>query len=102
MPSLEGLQRECAGAVLDAGADVPAPLTRPTPGAPVRRFGVYRNNVYSSLIEVLQGRFPVVTRLVGEEFFRGMARVYVEREPPASAVLLRYGSGFPSFVAGFE
>jgi hypothetical protein len=68
---------------------------------PCRRFGVYRNNVYASLIEVLTGRFPVVARLVGDEFFRAMARVYVEREPPRSAVLLRYGVGFPEFVADF-
>lgn len=43
----------------------------------------------------------MVARLVGEPFFRGMARVYVAREPPRSAVLLRYGASFPDFVAGF-
>ena len=44
----------------------------------------------------------MVARLVGDEFFRAMARVYVEEEPPKSAVLLRYGEGFPFFIAGFE
>ncbi len=44
----------------------------------------------------------MASRLVGDEFFRAMARVYVEQEPPRSAVLLRYGESFPSFVAGFE
>jgi hypothetical protein len=76
--------------------------TRRAGGEPHRRFNVYRNNVYSSLIDVMQARFPVASLLVGDEFFRAMARVYIEREPPRSAVLLRYGESFPSFVAGFE
>jgi hypothetical protein len=95
-------QKAFAGAVLDADAAVPASLARKVKGAPARRFGVYRNNVYAGLINVLAGRFPVVARLVGDEFFRAMARDYIEREPPSSAVLLRYGAGFPGFIAGFS
>ncbi len=101
MSGFADIQRAFAGAVLDTDAAVPAPVSRKAGGVPSRRFGVYRNNVYASLIDVLAGRFPVVARLVGEEFFRAMARAYVEDEPPRSAVLLRYGAGFPAFVAGF-
>jgi len=99
--TLADLQREFAGAVLDIEAAVPAPLARKDGATPSRRFGVYRNNVYASLIEVLAGRFPVVARLVGEDFFRALACVYIEGEPPRSAVLIRYGLGFPDFVASF-
>jgi hypothetical protein len=95
------LQREFAGAVLDPEAAVPAPVSRQAGGVPSRRFGVYRNNVHASLIDVLAGRFPVVARLVGEEFFRAMARIYIESEPPRSAVLIRYGASLPDFVASF-
>lgn len=101
MKRFADIQRAFVGAVLDAEAAVPAPLARKDGGAPSRRFGVYRNNVYASLIEVLSGRFPVVARLVGDEFFSVMARFYVERDPPRSAVLIRYGMGFPEFVASF-
>jgi Putative DNA-binding domain len=94
-------QKAFAGAVLDAEAATPAGLTRKADGAPSRRFGVYRNNVYAGLIDVLAGRFPVVARLVGEEFFRAMARDYVESEPPSSAGLLHYGASFAEFIAGF-
>ena len=48
-----------------------------------------------------RSRFPVVKRLVGEEFFRAMAQVFVTEEPPRSPVLFRYGSTFPDFIAGF-
>jgi len=95
------IERDFAGAVLDADAAVPPGLTRETGGVPARRFGVYRNNVYASLIDLLAGRFPVVVRLVGEDFFRAMARVYVTREPPASPVLIHYGASFPDFIASF-
>jgi hypothetical protein len=101
MSRLADLQRAFADALLDVNAAVPATLSRKVGGVPTRRFGVYRNNVYASLIDVLAGRFAVVSRLVGEEFFRAMARDYVEGEPPGSAVLIRYGASFPAFVAGF-
>lgn len=101
MTRLAKLEGEFARAVLDSSAAVPMPLARKGGGTPSRRFDVYRNNVYASLIDVLAGRFPMGQRLVGEEFFRAMARVYVEREPPRSPVLLRYGAGFADFVADF-
>lgn len=95
------LQADFAGAVLNANADVPAPLVRKAGRTPSRRFGVYRNNVYASLIDTLAARFPVTARLVGDDFFRAMARVHVESAPPNSAVLLRYGAGFADFIADF-
>ena len=101
MGELSDLQRDFAAAILTAREAVPAPLTRKSGGTLDRRFGIYRNNVYSSLIDVMQARFPVASRLVGDEFFRAMARLYVENDPPRSAVLLRYGESFPAFVAGF-
>ena len=90
-----------ARALLDADAAVPEDLIARAGGAPLRRFAVYRNNVYKSLIDALASRFPVAVRLVGEEFFRAMARLYVEQTPPSSAVLLRYETNFSDFVAGF-
>lgn len=91
-----------AAALCNADAAVPAGCAAP-PGADLAdRFAVYRNNVHISLIEALGERFDVVRRLVGEEFFRAMARAYVLRHKPVSAVLHEYGDGFPAFIAGFE
>lgn len=104
MSRLEELQRGFAAALVDAAAPVPEPLAKRNDRngeTAIRRFNVYRNNVFASLIDVLGGRFPVVGRLVGQDFFRAMARVYVEQDPPRSPVLLRYGAGFPDFVASF-
>ena len=90
-----------AKAVLDADARVPAALVGRDGRRPMRRFTVYRNNVYAGLVNALAGRFPATLKLVGEEFFRAMARDYVEKTPPRSAVLIHYGGDFPDFIGAF-
>ena len=66
-----------------------------------RRFAVHRNNVVVSLVDALAATFPVSQALVGEEFFRAMARERVQADPPRSPVLIDYARGFGDFVAGF-
>jgi hypothetical protein len=68
---------------------------------PARRFAVYRNSMAAGLIGAIESRFPVVHALVGDEFFRAMARAFVAEHPPRSPVLMFYGDEFPDFVAGF-
>lgn len=70
--------------------------------SPSRRFGVHRNTIVVGLIDTLQARHPAVVRLVGEEFFRATARLYVAEDVPRSPALLEYGGGFPDFLARFE
>ncbi|MDP3339617.1 DUF2063 domain-containing protein [Frigidibacter sp.] len=82
-----------------AGGALPDGVT--AVGEAEQRFAVYRNNVAHSLTEALARRFPVVARLVGEEFFRAMARVFLAQHPPASPVLLDWGAAFPGFLEGF-
>lgn len=69
---------------------------------PDKRFNVYRNNVFIGLIETLQARYPVVARLVGEEFFAATARLYASAHPPKSPALFEYGGGFADFLRTFE
>lgn len=66
-----------------------------------RRFAVHRNNVVVSLVDALAATFPVSEALVGEKFFRAMARARVQADPPRSPVLIEYAQEFPDFVAGF-
>ncbi len=94
-------QTEFATSLLQAGRPIPAGLVVRAGADPEQRFAVYRNNVVVGLVRALESRFPVVLRLVGEEFFRAMAQVFVTGEPPRSPVLFRYGSTFPDFIQGF-
>lgn len=80
----------------------PDGLTSWNADAPERRYGVYRNNVTASLSGALASRFPATEQIVGEEFFRAMAQVFIRLHPPRSPLLLAYGDEFPDFVAGFE
>lgn len=45
--------------------------------------------------------FPVVARLVGEEFFRATARAFLDERPPRSPILALVGVGFADFLDGF-
>ena len=80
---------------------LPPGVTARDPAEVERRFAVYRNNVVHSLVEALAARFPVVQRLVGETFFRAMARLFIEAHPPTSPVLLSWGGTFPEFLGSF-
>lgn len=83
--------------------DMPPPtgLTGRDGSSPARRFAVYRNNVTVSLIDAMASIFPTVHNLVGEDFFRAMARLYVTAHPPTSPLLFTYGEDFPAFLENF-
>jgi hypothetical protein len=90
-----------AAALTDPGRACPVGLRAWNGSDPTVRLAVYRNNVVSSLIDALADTFPVAQELVGVDFFRAMAGVFVRHAPPRSRVLAHYGEGFPSFVEGF-
>ncbi len=102
MSDLTTLQVEFVQALFNSGTPPPGTILSAVPGPVDRRFAVYRNNVTSGLVDALATRFPVTRQLVGDEFFRAMARVYVAHEPPRSPIMVLYGETFPAFVESFE
>ena len=101
MLDLAHVQSTFAQALLDSSAAVPPAVRGAARRKAERRFAVYRNNVLTGLVSALAARFPVVQRLVGDEFFREMARVYVAQEPPNGPILMQYGETFAAFIDGF-
>jgi len=101
VPSLAERQADFAAALLDPARRMPLGLVGPDGENSARRFAVYRNNVSVALIDALAANFPATRRIVGEEFFRAMARTHALLEPPGSPILLDYGAGFPDFIARF-
>src|SRR4030088_261014 len=65
------------------------------------RLDIYRNTFLQSLTKVLRLCFPVVQRLVGEEFFEGTVQVFIAEHPPKAAWLEQYGGEFPGFLRTF-
>lgn len=102
MSSLAEIQSRFVDALRDRDQPPPADIVGRADELPKQRFNIYRNNVHVSLVEALMGTYPVVNRLVGEEFFRGMARVYVGANLPRTPMLIRYGETFADFIDGFE
>jgi hypothetical protein len=65
------------------------------------RFGLYRGNLTSTWGKALAAAYPVIARLVGEEFFAALAREYGRAHPSDSGDLNRFGAHFESFLRGF-
>ncbi len=63
-----------------------------------KAFAIYRNNIFVSLINTLQGLYPMTAELCGNDFAE-IASSFVESFPPSQAHLLHYGKEFPDFIA---
>jgi hypothetical protein len=98
--ALDAFQNAFAAALSDADAGSSA---RADIAALVRQPGflIYRNTAMKGCIDALQANYPAVLRLVGAEWFRACASVFVRSHPPAHASLVDYGGGFGEFLAGF-
>ncbi|WP_298566281.1 DNA-binding domain-containing protein [uncultured Aliiroseovarius sp.] len=88
-------------ALLDPQQAVPDGLTNPDGQQASKRFSVYRNNVVHGLSEAMLTGFPVLAKLVGDEFFREMAKVYLRIHPPTSPLMMHYGAALPGFLESF-
>lgn len=95
-------QASFKSAVLDPQATVPDGLVNPDGTPAKKRFDVYRNNVAVSLSDALESAFPVVRKLVGDEFFRAMAGVYLRKHPPKTPMMMFYGAAMPQFLRRFD
>ncbi len=95
------IQAEFACALLDPDRPVPQGLRAYTSQRPTRRFAVYRNNVVAGLVNALRAKFPATMRIVGDDFFAAMARVFVMTRPPRTRILHTYGDDLGDFIEEF-
>ncbi|CAN5345592.1 hypothetical protein BH11PSE9_BH11PSE9_21210 [soil metagenome] len=66
------------------------------------RLAIYRANVAAAATKALAATYPVVQALVGEAFFGGVARAYLQARPSTSGDLFDFGQEFASFLQNFE
>lgn len=94
--------RGFAAAVSDPARTAPSTLVYANNGGVgVERFAIYRNNVFVGLTRALASRFPACERLVGAEFFTGMARIFAGHRKPTTPLMFQYGDDFPEFIESF-
>lgn len=66
-----------------------------------QRLQVYRNNIVIGLRGALAGVYPVIKKLVGNDFFEHVAREYIHQHPSRSGNLHAFGNVFSEYLAGF-
>jgi hypothetical protein len=91
-----------APALLDPDLAIPGGMVGPDGKPAPKRFSVYRNNVIVSLMEALAETYPSLRKLVGEENFAIISRIFISKHPPTSAMMQAYGDGFADFLDDFE
>jgi hypothetical protein len=70
-------------------------------GSPAR-LDIYVNNALFGLTDILAGAYPVVQKIVGEEFFKTAARHYLKAHPQPAGNRHEFGAEFSSFLRSFE
>lgn len=65
------------------------------------RIETHRGNYQMSAQSALISAYPVVARLVGEQYMQGLAHAFVQKQPPNAASLTLYGDQFPNFLRQF-
>ena len=71
------------------------------PGEGAAGLSVYRNTIAKGCVDALAANFPTVLSMVGEDWFRAAAAVFVREAPPTHAALLDYGEDFPAWLGRF-
>ncbi len=102
MPNLADLQRR-----FEAGLNAPAveaAALAPYVGKRQRTeqgLGIYRGNIRANTSRALAAAYPVIEKIVGAEFFSGLAAQYCRRFASESGDLNEYGEFFGMFLADF-
>lgn len=99
MQQLADLQRSFAKALLDSDETLLRNEVVSDGISASERIDIYRSNILTTLTNVLESVYPVILRLVGNDYFRQVARGFVGRHPPRQRSLIAYGVEFPRYLA---
>jgi hypothetical protein len=104
VPSLRELQRGLMHALLDGESDREAPLNAALwiaaqEIAPAHALSVYAGNARSHFTDSLISSYPVIRRLVGEDYFLQAARDFHTGHPSVSGDLQPAGTRFAQYLS---
>jgi uncharacterized protein (UPF0276 family) len=66
------------------------------------RLWIYQNNVFAATREYLEEVYPAVLGLVGDQFFKQMAQIFVQNNPPCEGNVYLFGQDFDSVIVQFD
>ena len=86
-------------AAIEAGdRSVPASI-RVARGDPASRFAIHRNNVWVARLEAIDALFPVLRRLVGDDFLHALTRRFFAERAPSTPVVGDWAGPFQAWLA---
>jgi hypothetical protein len=95
---LPELQARIAATLFGDATASPTTWIRAAGIAPELRLGIYRSNLEEGFAKTLALEFPVIQRLVGENYFRQLALSFLARHPSRSGDLHHVGVPFAGFL----
>jgi hypothetical protein len=99
MPSLLELQQDFMNALFEATDGAIARAIHDDGRIePALRIAIYRNNLHSGFESALALGFPVLKRLVGDDYFRQTARAFQRAFPSRSGDLHHIGGALPEYL----
>ncbi len=103
MAELAVLQKLVGAALTDRSREATAlPLIAGSEAAARKRLAIYRANVAANAAGALAAIYPIVHKLVGAEFFGGLAHAYRAAHPSMSGDLNASGGQLADFLRAFE
>ena len=98
MLSLRSLQSSFAAHLFEDELASIIPWVRADGIDPVARLRIYRNNLCEGFQKTLALEYPVIRRLVGNEYFRQLAVAFLASHPSTSGDLHHVGAPFAGFL----
>ncbi len=92
MPALRELQYRFGAAIRDGNTGAVESFIRAAGIEPARRIAIYRNNWHENSLATLTAAYPVLKRLVGDDYFRQLAREFQGLHPSRSGNLQHLGA----------
>jgi len=98
MLPLRDLQKRFAYQLFETDSALALDWVRSDGISALARVEIYRNNLHTGFSKTLELEFPVIRRLVGQDYFRQLALAFLARHPSCSGDLHHVGAPFPAFL----
>jgi hypothetical protein len=96
--SLRELQQRFVAGLSESAAERVTEWIRADGIKPSARLAIYRNNLHAGFVTTLTLEFPIICRLVGEDYFRQLSLTFLGSHPSRSGDLHHVGGAFPGFL----
>ncbi|MBL4671988.1 MAG: DUF692 family protein [Arenicella sp.] len=66
------------------------------------RIWIYQNNVFGAVQDYLEEVYPATRGVVGADFFKQMAQIFIQNSPPSTGNIHFYGEGMSTLCGSFD